>query len=117
MNGGRGEGVWTYNEIQMEVNVRFFVLFAFVACTVLGFAPVQTQAAEIEAAPAVLLINVNTASAAELQRLPGIGRVTAQSIIDYRTDVGEFSAPEDLLKVKGIGPKTLEGIRDQIDVN
>lgn len=59
-------------------------------------------------------INVNTASIKELQGLPGIGRVTAQRIIDYRTANGPFTATEDLLKVKGIGKSTLEKISDRI---
>lgn len=55
-------------------------------------------------------INVNTASAEELQRLPGIGPVTAQAIIAERTS-SPFRSVSDLDKVKGIGPKTLEKLR------
>ncbi|MEZ4484900.1 MAG: ComEA family DNA-binding protein [Syntrophotaleaceae bacterium] len=59
-------------------------------------------------------VNVNAASAKELQALPGIGRVTAQRIIDYRTAKGPFTAVEDLLKVNGIGESTLQKIGDLI---
>jgi competence protein ComEA len=55
-------------------------------------------------------INVNTASAEELQRLPGVGPVTARNIIDART-ASPFASVDDLDKVKGIGPKTLDKLR------
>ena len=55
-------------------------------------------------------IDVNTATQAELERLPGIGPVMAGRIIDART-AGRFRAPDDLRRVKGIGPKTLDSIR------
>ncbi len=59
-------------------------------------------------------LNVNTASVQELQALPGIGRVTARRIVDYRSAQGPFADQKDLLKVKGIGQSTLEKIRDKI---
>ncbi len=55
-------------------------------------------------------INVNTATADELMRLPGIGPVMAQNIITSRT-AAPFQTVNDLDKVKGIGPKTLEKLR------
>lgn len=54
------------------------------------------------------VVNVNTASASELQRLPGVGPSTAQKIIEYRTQTGRLSKPEDMENVKGIGPKKLQ---------
>jgi len=61
-------------------------------------------------------ININTASAEELQTLYGIGPVKAQAIIDYRNENGFFHTVEELINVPGIGPKTLEKIRDEITV-
>lgn len=61
------------------------------------------------------LLNINTASVDELQTLPSIGEATAQRIIDYRTQHGDFSSIDDLQNVKGIGAKTLEKLRPFIN--
>jgi competence protein ComEA len=62
-------------------------------------------------------ININTASAEELDRLPGIGKTKAQAIIDYRNQNGNFQAPEDIEKVKGIKAGSYEKIKDYIKVS
>ena len=62
------------------------------------------------------LININTASAQELQRLKGIGPALAKRIVEYRQAHGAFSSPEDLVNVRGIGPATLSKFRSQIEV-
>ena len=61
-------------------------------------------------------ININTASAAELQRLPGIGEKRAEAIVAWRMEHGSFAAPEDLTQVSGIGEKILEQCRAYITV-
>lgn len=53
-------------------------------------------------------VNINTAGVAELDKLPGVGPALAERIIQYRTDNGPFTRPEDLQKVSGIGAKTFE---------
>jgi competence protein ComEA len=56
------------------------------------------------------LVNLNTATADELDTLPGVGPVTAQSILEWRQENGSFTSVQELLEVDGIGPKTLEQI-------
>ncbi|HET7235460.1 MAG TPA: ComEA family DNA-binding protein [Actinomycetota bacterium] len=62
------------------------------------------------------LVNVNTASAAELETLPGVGEVIAQRIVDHRTANGPFTSVEQLLDVSGIGDSILESIRELVTV-
>jgi competence protein ComEA len=64
----------------------------------------QRQSAERHSSPPC--ININSATAVDLQELPGIGAVLAQRIIDYRSTQGPFADLQALCKVKGIGPKT-----------
>jgi competence protein ComEA len=59
-------------------------------------------------------INVNTASAAELMDLPGIGGKKAEAIIEYRKSHGNFSSLADLGNVKGIGDKMLEKLKPMV---
>ncbi len=59
-------------------------------------------------------ININTASKNELMSLPGIGPAMAERIIHYREDYGNFSGLDDLDKVKGIGNKKLEKLKEKI---
>ena len=62
------------------------------------------------------LIDINHASESELQRLNGIGPSLAKRIIQYRQSHGNFTRPEDLLKVSGIGQAKLKNIRSQIQI-
>ncbi len=76
--------------------------------------------AETQAEPSLqaasLPVNINTADAAELAALPGIGEVLAQRILDYRRVHGDFSAVEQLTNVEGIGEGKLETILELITI-
>lgn len=61
-------------------------------------------------------VNINTAEAWLLKALPGVGDELAQRIVDYRAQNGPFSRIEDLTRVAGVGPETLDQIRDLIAV-
>ena len=62
-------------------------------------------------------LNINTASAAELDTLPHVGPALAQRIVDYRTAHGPFRAVEDIMQVSGIGPATFADIKDLITIS
>ena len=61
-------------------------------------------------------LDVNTASKNDLMTLPKIGPVTAEKIIQYRDNFGPFKSIEDLLKIKGIGQKTLDQLKPFIQI-
>ena len=71
---------------------------------------------ETDPADTALPVNINTADAAELAQLPGIGEVLAQRIVDYRHAHGDFTAVEQLTNVEGIGEGKLEAILEQITI-
>lgn len=81
-------------------------------------APVGAAAAAVPSpgAPGVALVNLNTASQAELDTLPEVGPVTAQSILAWRDEHGGFTAVDELLEVDGIGDATLERIAPYVTV-
>jgi competence protein ComEA len=65
-------------------------------------------------APAAGPIHLNTATAEQLDELPGVGPVTAQKIVDYREQHGAFSSVDDLDAIPGIGPARLEQLRELV---
>ena len=61
-------------------------------------------------------VDLNTASAEQLLEIPGIGKVTAARIVQWRDDHGPFRRAEDLMKVKGIGEKSFDKLRPYVKV-
>lgn len=87
------------------------------ALAAVGFAAVIAAASAPPAAAAPTgVVNVNTASAPELELLPGIGESKAKAIIAHREDHGAYQQVEDLLEVKGIGDSALDRIRKLVVV-
>ena len=74
---------------------------------------VQREASEA-VIPGRTLVNVNTASAEELETLTGVGPVLAEAIVSYRDEHGAFKTPEELMNVKGIGEGKLSAFRAEI---
>ena len=64
-----------------------------------------------------MTIDVNTATAEQLQLLPGIGPSRAAAIIESRQAIGPFRTVEDLARVRGIGPATVEGVRPYVAIS
>ncbi len=61
-------------------------------------------------------VNLNTATSQELQQVPGIGPATAEKILKMRKSYGAFKSVDDLLAIRGIGPKRLEKMRKYLTV-
>ncbi|MGE3956296.1 MAG: ComEA family DNA-binding protein [Vicinamibacterales bacterium] len=84
-----------------------------------GWASAQSPAREKAEAPvtkAAATVNLNTASATELEQLPGIGAKVAARIVEYRTKKGPFRKIEELMNVQGIGEKSFLKLRAQLTV-
>lgn len=62
------------------------------------------------------MININTASASELEKLPGVGPARSADIIQYRNANGGFKSPEEIMNIRGIGEKTFEKMKGMITV-
>ena len=75
---------------------------------------VNDNSANVQAG--VRLVNINTASEAELQTLNGIGASTAKKIVDYRNQNGDFNTVEEIMNVSGIGQSKFDSIKDDITV-
>ena len=76
-------------------------------------APAQTASLAVTQSE---IIHINTASVTELDKLPGVGTVIAQRIVDYRTSHGPFTSIDQIQDVKGIGPATFGKMQAQISV-
>jgi len=61
-------------------------------------------------------VPLNTATAEELDTLPGIGPKTARAIVEFREQNGKFSTPDDLLRIPGIGPRKLAALLPHIQI-
>ena len=76
----------------------------------------QRPPAPSASAPSAILINLNTATMAELESLPGIGAKTAERIIEHRQKNGSFKKIEELMNVRGVGEKSFLKLKPLITV-
>jgi competence protein ComEA len=78
--------------------------------------PAPSDAARVAPAPAAAVdtLDLNRATAAELDRLPGIGPVLARRILEQRARIGRFESVEELREVRGVGPRLLERLRPRV---
>jgi competence ComEA-like helix-hairpin-helix protein len=89
---------------------RFFLPILFVA---LLFSPVALAGKK---KPPAQPVNINTANSEQLQLVPGIGPATADKILQMRKSYGAFKSVDDLLAIRGLGPKRLEKMRKYLTV-
>lgn len=85
-----------------------------------GYSPDQTSQTSSTASSDKITsgtININTATVAQLMRLPGVGEATANKIISYRQSSGGFKAIEEIMNVSGIGEKKFEAMKQFLAVN
>ena len=75
-----------------------------------------TLRAGLAFAPLMLVLNLNTATLAELETLPGVGPVLARRIVDFRQKKGGFRRVEELLVIPGISEKKWRAIREKVEV-
>jgi competence protein ComEA len=94
------------------------VLLAALVITLGTAAPTAAaqDAPRTTAAMASAPLNLNSASVAQLEALPGIGRATAERIVEYRQKNGGFKKVEDLMNVRGIGEKSFLKLKPLITV-
>ena len=92
------------------------VIVALLASAPLAHAAGMPQDAG-DSTTAVATVNLNTASASQLEGLPGIGAKMAQRIVEYRQKNGPFKKVEDLMNVKGIGEKSFLKLKPQLTVS
>ncbi len=104
--------------LTLLVVLSFAFIFWLTACSRLPCTyisdtkPVETSTSAAKLAP----INLNTASVAELERLPGVGPVLAERIITYRKEHGHFRRAEHLMMVRGISDRKFRKLRSLVRV-
>jgi len=101
--------------------VRSRLVLAFVVVAALAVAALPPAAAAPAAAPKSASadarpVDINTAGATELQSVPGIGKSLAERILAFREKNGAFGSVDDLLKIQGIGEKSLQKLRPYLTV-
>ncbi len=94
---------------------RMHLAWALILCLGLVLAPTSVLAQKSKST-LTEKVNINTATAEQLQTLPGIGPALAKAIIDHRTKNGKFGKIEELINVKGMGQKKFQKMKDRLVV-
>lgn len=98
------------------LHVRLFAATLLAASLVAAVGSATALAAGADAKQEIAVVDINNATVEELISVPGIGQVVAQRIVEFREKNGPYKTVDDLLKVQGIGEKSLAKIRDRVSV-
>ena len=100
------------------MNRSVIALLVALACNASPVAAQQAPRAAKAAAPAsTTVLNLNSATAAQIATLPGIGQKTAELVVQYRQKNGPFKKIEEIMNVRGIGEKSFLRIKDRLSVS
>ena len=99
----------------MEKKMRITLLFVLILGLAIGPVSVQAQKSGGDTVKAEK-VNLNTATAEQLESLPGIGPASAKNILEYRDKVGKFNRIEEIINIKGIGEKKFLKIKNRLTV-
>jgi competence protein ComEA len=113
----RGAGSWVAISKEETMLRICLSILALAACLSVQALAQATAGAKPQAAKPSTIVNLNTATVAEFEALPGIGTKVATRIVDYRTKKGPFRKIEDLMNVQGIGEKNFLKLRPQLTVD
>lgn len=100
----------------MKSKHAFIVILSVLLIGIAGCTPrvVYKSAVVVPVSPDA--ININTATSDELERLPGIGRKTADAIVEYRVETGAFRRPEHIMQIRGISERRFLEIRHLLKI-
>ncbi len=98
------------------LRISLWTLALVIGVGSVGWAQTGGSAADTKVSRPAAMINLNTATLAELESLPGIGAKVAARIVEYRNKKGPFRKVEELMNVQGIGEKSFLKLRPQLIV-
>jgi len=105
-----------FNAYVFLCKFSFLLICAFTSSCSLQNNTKQILSTDNQIQISVSAININTASAAEFEKLPNIGAKTAQEIVEHREKFGKFSQPEHLMLVRGISDKHFRELKSLVKV-
>lgn len=108
----------SFNQTIYRLSVKLFSVF--ISCSLLvccvGEQTKQNFTAQNQISTAESAININTASAQEIEKLPSVGETTAQKIVEHRERFGAFRKPEHLLLIEGVSEERFWAMRNFVKV-